>query len=130
MVEVRIINYSRLVGLTQQGKHIVKRMAFKNKNNAQGIEKLTGGSNDNFGENTKSEHNIFSFNSFSNPENYQRNPNLYQFEIVSGISRSTKTNTGPVFSFWTQSKTFEWNFHQKNRSHDSQEEVNVWLKEK
>ena len=86
---------------------------------------MTTRSNEHFGETTKSVHSKFSFDSFSHLENPERNPNLYKFEIVSGISRSTKSKTGPVFSFWTQSKTFEWDFHQKNRSQDCQEEVNV-----
>ena len=99
-------------------------MASGNKKIANRLEKLTAGLDEHFGENTKSEHSKFSYNSFRHPEKNQIHPNLYKFEIVSEL------NNGPVFSFWSQPKTFEWNFNQKNRSQDCQDERNILRKEK
>ena len=49
----------------------------------------------------------------SRSETPLENQNLYQFELIGGSSKSTDTNTDPVFSFWTQPKKFDWNFNQK-----------------
>ena len=38
-------------------------------------------------------------------------PNMFQFEVTDGSDQ----NAGQVFSFWTQSLQFDWNFNQKNR---------------
>ena len=51
-------------------------------------------------------------------------PNLYQFETVSS-SRFADQTTGPVFSFWTQPKQFDWNFEQKNREQVLKQERNI-----
>ena len=91
------------------------------KKNKTGLEKLTRGPNEMFGENSKSVPNIFSFNEIgkqdtlsSHSDMYQKNPKLYQFEMDSCCSRSSESNTFLVFSFWTQPKKFDWNFNQKN----------------
>ena len=45
-----------------------------------------------------------------NTETTWRNSKLYQFEIINCVPN----NSQPGFSFWSQSKSFHWNFKNKD----------------
>ena len=121
-------------------------MTFNNCNKARGLEKFTSGSNESFGQERFLNNKKFSYNaglfeaigmekssvqktsscSISNMS--EKNPNLYQYEIVNGSSRSTDSRTGLIFSFWTESKKFDWNFDEKYRRTICQDKRNVCFK--
>ena len=50
--------------------------------------------------------------SFPHTEVHPTNSSLYTFEMTCD---TTSTATGPTFSFWTQPKSFDWNFGQSGR---------------
>ena len=39
------------------------------------------------------------------------NNNLYRFEMDGGLSNYADPTSGPILSFWSQSKMFKWNFN-------------------
>ena len=47
------------------------------------------------------------------------NHNLYRFEIDGGISNYGEQTSGPILSFWSQSKIFKWNFNKKTIKKES-----------
>ena len=59
------------------------------------------------------ESEYFGENSERNSAISKLNHNLYKFEIECGISKFAEPTSGPIFSFWSQSKTFQWNFNKK-----------------
>eukprot|EP00092_Neocalanus_flemingeri_P089150 GFUD01112778.1.p1 GENE.GFUD01112778.1~~GFUD01112778.1.p1 ORF type:complete len:105 (+),score=22.29 GFUD01112778.1:20-334(+) len=103
-------------------------MTFRNFNKSLGVEKMITAKYDNSREDGNSVHNKYSNNarlfeaigtqknthlelpSYPNAETPQSNLNIYRFEMVGESSGSKETSTGPVLSFWTQPKQFEWNF--------------------
>ena len=59
-------------------------------------------------------------------ENTERNSaipkiihNLYRFEIDGGLSNFAEPTSGPILSFWSQSKIFKWNFNKKTIKKES-----------
>ena len=86
-------------------------------------DKFTTGLNENCKESRTKAKKTFSYNTnilkapgtsqSTTMNNISTNPHLYQFEIISNNSKSNTSKSGPVFSFWSQPKPFEWNFQPK-----------------
>eukprot|EP00092_Neocalanus_flemingeri_P000131 GFUD01000135.1.p1 GENE.GFUD01000135.1~~GFUD01000135.1.p1 ORF type:complete len:122 (+),score=23.15 GFUD01000135.1:54-419(+) len=121
-------------------------MTFLNPNNKRGLTNLKTGSNENFGASVKYVHKMAScvsrpfqetvaqnnsnqkLSSYSTLEKTQYNPNLFQYEIVTGSSRSPDSNTGPVLTFWAQPKQFDWNYGLRNARNACQDGKHSKLK--
>ena len=59
------------------------------------------------------ESEYFGENSERHSARSKLNDNLYKFEIECGTSNFAEPTNGPIFSFWSHSKTFQWNFNKK-----------------